>query len=166
MHALVSKAAWLSPGHSDWSILIRLSLAGVFVLEGFQKLIFPDILGAGRFTRIGIPAPEIMGPFVGWVELICGLLILVGLFSRLAAIPLIVTMVTAIVTTKIAILLGAEFMGFSLRPLSRYGFWSFSHETRTDWAMLLGAVYILLAGGGRWSLDKILFDKQTSAQTP
>lgn len=55
------------------------------MFEGIQKLIYPDILGAGRFARIDIPAPEIMGPFVGWVELICGVLILVGLFSRLTA---------------------------------------------------------------------------------
>ena len=157
MRALFSKDWWLSPGRSDWSILVRLSLAGVFVLEGIQKLIYPEILGAGRFERIGIPAPEIMGPFVGWVELICGGLILVGLFSRLAAVPLIITMLVAIFTTKIAILLGPEFMGFSLRNLDRYGFWSFSHETRTDWAMLLGAIYVMLAGGGRWSVDKRLF---------
>jgi uncharacterized membrane protein YphA (DoxX/SURF4 family) len=66
-------------------------------------------------------------------------------------------MLVAIFTTKIAILLGPEFMGFSLRNLDRYGFWSFSHETRTDWAMLLGAIYVMLAGGGRWSVDKRLF---------
>ncbi len=68
----------------------------VFFPEGIQKLIFPDILGAGRFANIGIPYPEVMGPFVGIVEIICGALIILGLFTRLAAIPLIVIMIVAI----------------------------------------------------------------------
>ena len=157
MTRVFSKDWWLSPGKSDWAILIRITLAGVFVFEGIQKLIFPEILGTGRLIKIGIPAPEIMGPFVGSVELICGALVLVGLFSRLAAVPLIVTMTVAIVSTKIPILLGHDWLIFHVRDLSRYGFWSFAHETRTDWAMLLGALYILLAGGGRWSLDAKLF---------
>jgi len=166
MNMQFSKNWWLSPGHSDWSILIRLSVAGVFIFEGIQKLIFPEILGAGRFIKIGIPNPELLGPFVGWVESICGALILLGLFSRLAAIPLIITMLVAIFTTKIAILTGTEFMGFNLRDLSRYGFWSFSHETRTDWAMLLGSIYVLLAGGGRWSFDRTFFSVSPDKSNP
>jgi hypothetical protein len=63
---------------------------------GVQKLVFPEILGAGRFAGIGIPWPEVMGPFVGWVEMVCGALILLGLFTRLAAVPLIITMVVAL----------------------------------------------------------------------
>jgi uncharacterized membrane protein YphA (DoxX/SURF4 family) len=148
-------AWWLSPGDLRWAILIRLSLAGVFVLEGYQKLAFPDILGAGRFAKIGIPHPEIMGPFVGWVELIAGLLILVGLFSRLAAVPLIIVMIVAIMSTKIPILLASDWLIFSLRELDRYGFWSMAHETRTEWAMLMEAIFILLSGSGRWSLDAL-----------
>lgn len=144
---------WRSPGSVDWAILIRLSLAFVFVFEGYQKLVYPDILGADRFAGIGIPAPELMGPFVGWVELVCGLLMLLGLFARLAAVPLIITMVVAIFSTKVPILLGQEWMGFSLRPLDRYGFLSMTHETRTDLAMLMEAGFILLGGAGRWSLD-------------
>src|SRR5690348_3069405 len=93
-----------------WSILVRL-LVGlvVFFPEGIQKLIFPDILGAGRFASIGIPFPEIMGPFVGVVETICGLLIIIGLFTRLAAIPLIIIMIVALLSTKVPILLGHDF---------------------------------------------------------
>ena len=68
----------------------------MFFPEGIQKLIFPDILGAGRFANIGIPYPEVMGPFVGIVEIIGGALIILGLFTRLAAIPLIVIMIVAI----------------------------------------------------------------------
>ncbi len=85
-----------------WSILVRLLVGlAVFFPEGIQKLIFPDILGAGRFANIGIPYPELMGPFVGIVEIICGALIILGLFTRLSAIPLIVIMIVALVSTKV-----------------------------------------------------------------
>jgi uncharacterized membrane protein YphA (DoxX/SURF4 family) len=130
-----------------------LAVALVFLPEGIQKLLFPEILGSGRFAGIGIPWSSVMGPLVGWVEGLCGLLILLGLFTRLAAAPLIVTMLVAIVSTKIPIWLGHDWLIFNLRELPRYGFWSFLHETRTDWAMLMCAVYLLAVGGGRWSLD-------------
>lgn len=140
-----------------WSILVRL-LVGlvVFFPEGIQKLAFPNILGAGRFANIGIPYPEIMGPFVGVVETICGALVILGLLTRLAAIPLIVIMIVAIVSTKVPILLGHDFWIFHLPKLPRYGFWSVAHEARADFCMLLGSIYLLIEGGGRWSLDALL----------
>ncbi len=140
-----------------WSILVRL-LVGlvVFFPEGIRKLTFPDLLGAGRFAKIGIPYPDLIGPFVGAVEMICGALIILGLFTRLAAIPLIVIMVVAIVSTKIPILLGHDFWIFHLPKLARYGFWSVAHEARADFCMLLGLLYLLIEGGGRWSLDALL----------
>lgn len=144
---------WLSSGEGSWTIFIRLSLAGVFIFEGLQKLTHPNELGAGRFASIGIPAPELMGPFVGVVELIAGLMFLIGYLSRVAAVPIIVIMIVAIVSTKIPILLGREWWLFSLRDLDRYGFLSFTHETRTDWAMMMGAFFLLFSGSGRWSLD-------------
>lgn len=137
------------------TILIRL-LVGlvVFLPEGIQKLTFPEILGAGRFTRIGIPLPDLTGPFVGTVETVCGALIILGLFTRLAAIPLIVIMVAAIVSTKIPILLGHDLWIFHLSSeMKRTGLWSMLHEARTDLTMLLGSIYLLIEGGGRWSLD-------------
>ena len=146
---------WRDPGTARWAILVRLILAGVFIPEGIQKLIFPDDLGARRFAGIGIPYPELMGPFVGWVELLCGVLLLVGWYARAAAVPLIVIMVVAIVSTKVPILLGRDWLIFKVRDLDTYGFWSMAHETRTDWAMLLAALFILLAGAGRWSIDAI-----------
>ena len=131
----------------------------MFFPEGIQKLIFPDILGAGRFANIGIPYPELMGPFVGIVEIVCGALIILGLFTRLAAIPLIVIMIVAIVSTKVPILLGHDFWIFHLPKLSRYGFWSMMHEARTDFCMLLGSLYLLIEGAGAWSLDAMLARK-------
>jgi uncharacterized membrane protein YphA (DoxX/SURF4 family) len=112
----------------------------VFLSEGIQKFLFPDAVGVGRFVKIGIPVPEFSAPFVGVVEIVCGVLILLGLFARRAAIPLIINMLVAISTTKIPILI-------------ERGFWAMAHEARTDWSMLLGSVFLLLAGAGRWSLD-------------
>ena len=140
-----------------WSILIRLVVGlVVFFPEGIQKLVFPEILGAGRFANIGIPFPQIMGPFVGMVETICGALVILGLLTRLAAIPLIVIMIVAIVSTKLPILLGHELWIFHLPKIARYGFWSMMHEARDDFGMLLASLYLLIEGGGKWSLDALL----------
>ena len=140
-----------------WSILVRLVVGlVVFFPEGIQKLAFASILGAGRFANIGIPYPEVMGPFVGVVEIVCGALIILGLLTRLAAVPLIVIMIVAIVSTKVPILLGHDFWIFHVAKLPRYGFWSMLHEARDDFGMLLGSLYLLIAGGGAWSIDALL----------
>jgi putative oxidoreductase len=144
-------------------ILIRVAVGWVFLSEGIQKFLYAAENGAGRFARIGIPSPEVMGPFVGVVEILCGTLILIGLFTRLAAIPLIINMVVAIVSTKIPILLGHGFWGFSLRNLPYYGFWGMFHEARTDLAMLLGSIFLLIVGGGLWSLDARLSSDRSRA---
>jgi putative oxidoreductase len=134
-------------------ILIRLVAGSVFLTEGIQKFLFPGEVGAGRFAKIGIPAPDLMGPFVGVVEIVCGTLILVGFLTRLAAIPLVIDMLVAILSTKIPILLGHGFWGFSLRTVPYAGFWGMAHEARTDFSMLLGALFLLIVGAGVWSLD-------------
>lgn len=133
--------------------LIRLVVGVVFLSEGIQKFLYPAENGAGRFARIGIPAPDVMGPFVGVVEIVCGALILLGFLTRLVAIPLIVDMLMAILSTKIPILLGHGFWGFSLRNVPYYGFWGMLHEARTDLAMLCGSIFLLIVGGGLWSID-------------
>ena len=132
--------------HTDYSkttILIRLMVGAVFLSEGIQKFLFADTLGAGRFEKIGLPSPEFLGVFVGSFEIVCGLLILIGLLTRLASIPLIIIMLVAIVTTKSEV-------------LAEKGFWEMMHGSRTDWSMLLGSIFLLIKGGGFWSADKIL----------
>lgn len=136
------------------TILIRFLVGVVFVSEGIQKFLYAEYLGAGRFASIGIPYPEIMGPFVGVVEIVCGAMVLAGFYTRFAAIPLIITMLFALFTTKIPILLGTEFMGFALRPLRNYGLLSMLHESRNDLAMLIGSIFLLIKGGGAWSIDR------------
>nr|WP_315248290.1 DoxX family protein [uncultured Flavobacterium sp.] len=127
--------------NSKATILIRLMVGTVFLSEGIQKFLFADSLGSGRFAKIGLPSPEFLGSFVGLFEIICGVLILLGLITRLATIPLIAIMFVAIATTKTEILIND-------------GFWKMMHESRTDWAMLLGSVFLFINGGGFWSLDK------------
>src|SRR5882757_8503865 len=129
-------------------ILIRLIVGAVFLSEGIQKFLLPEALGVGRFTKIGIPSPEILAPFVGVCEIVCGVLFILGLLTRYAAVTMIINMLVAIWTTKIPILLNS-------------GFWSMAHEARTDYAMLLGSIFLLVVGAGSWSLDaKIVQAKQ------
>ena len=121
-------------------VLIRLMIGAVFISEGIQKFLYPDQIGSGRFAKIGLPAPDILGPFVGTVEITAGTLVLLGLGTRLAVIPLIVIMCVALATTKWPI-------------LREGGFWAAAHEARTDWSMLLGSVFLLIQGAGVWSVD-------------
>jgi len=121
-------------------ILIRILVGWVFVSEGIQKFLFPDALGAGRFAKIGIPLPQMAAPFVGFVEIICGVLVVLGLFTRLAAIPLLAVIGTAIATAKVPILL-------------HQGVWPMLHEARVDFSMVLGLLFLLIAGPGAISID-------------
>jgi putative oxidoreductase len=135
-------------------VLVRLAVGFVFATEGIQKFLYPDALGAGRFAKIGIPWPPVMGPFVGGIELLCGLLVLVGFLTRPAALLLLVDILVAILSTKIPILLGHGFWGFANPSVS--GVWSAAHEARTDLSMLLGSWFLLIVGAGTWSLDALL----------
>jgi putative oxidoreductase len=121
-------------------VLIRLVVGGVFLCEGIQKFLFASELGSGRFKKIGIPSPEFFGPFVGGFEIACGVLLLLGLLTRIAALPMIVVMVVAIATTKLPI-------------LQSRGFWFAAHEARTDYAMLLCLLFLTIVGAGRLSVD-------------
>ncbi|GAP70602.1 uncharacterized membrane protein YphA, DoxX/SURF4 family [Bacteroidales bacterium 6E] len=122
------------------TLLIRLMVGAVFLSEGIQKFLFAEEVGSGRFAKIGLPSPEILGPFVGTTEIIAGTLLLLGLFTRLAAIPTLVIMLVAISVTKIDI--GLE-----------QGVWEMLHASRTDWSMLIGSIFLLIRGGGMASVD-------------
>jgi putative oxidoreductase len=122
-------------------VLIRILVGWVFLSEGIQKFLFPGALGVGRFVKIGIPWPQVMAPFVGVVEIVCGGLVLIGLITRLATIPLIIDILVALYSTKIV-------------AFAKNGPWGTLHEARTDLSMLLGLIFLLLVGGGAWSLDE------------
>jgi putative oxidoreductase len=126
----------IATDNERWRLLVRLIVGlVVFFPEGIQKLAFPAVLGAGRFVKIGIPFPAAMGPFVGIVEITCGALIIVGLLTRLAAVPLIITMIVALVSTKLPIFLGHDVGPFHLSDIKRLGFWSAQHEARNEGAV-------------------------------
>jgi len=122
-------------------ILIRLLVGWVFVAEGIQKFLFPVALGWGRFAKIGLPDPHMLAPFVGVVEIVCGALVILGLWTRAACVPLLVVIGVAIWTTKIPI-------------LHHGGVWAMLHEARTDFSMVLGLVFLLIVGAGSWAVDR------------
>jgi putative oxidoreductase len=138
-HATMSKK-FIATESSSAVILIRLMVGVVFLSEGVQKFLFPETIGAGRFTQIGIPYPGFSAPFAGSFEIICGLLLIGGLYTRIAAIPLLIVILTAISTTKIPIFI-------------HKGFWAAMHEGRTDYCMFMGLIFLLIMGSGKWSLD-------------
>lgn len=139
--------------HSVGTLLIRVMVGVVFISEGMQKFLYAGELGSGRFAKIGIPFADVLGPIVGATEVVCGALVLLGLLTRLAALPLLGVMVGALISTKIPILVGHDLLGFSLRPLPRYGFLSMLHEARTDLCMVCGLIYVRMVGAGALSLD-------------
>lgn len=137
-------------------IFIRLMIGLIFMSEGVQKFIFPESLGPGRFENIGFMIPDILACFVACVEITAGLMVILGLLTRIAALALAINMTVAILSTKIPILLGHGYWFFHVRQLSRYGFWAMAHESRTDLAMLAGSLFLLVVGAGAWSLDNAL----------
>jgi putative oxidoreductase len=147
------------------TLLIRLMVGGIFFSEGLQKFLYADEVGAGRFLKIGLPSPEILAPFVGSVEMACGLCILFGLLTRLAVMPLLGVIIVAFLTTKVPVLLGHEVLGFSLKPLPRYGFLSMLHEARTDLSMICGLLFIVLVGPGPLSLDALRTGRRSERNT-
>jgi len=147
------------PTGANANILIRLVVGGVFLNEGILKFLYPDAQAFGRFATIGIPYPDFFGPFVATVETICGAMVILGLLTRPAAIALFIDISVAIFTTKIPVLLGHGYLGFTLMGLPHYGFLSMVHEARTDFSMWFGLLFLLLTGPGRWSADAWLTKK-------
>jgi putative oxidoreductase len=122
-------------------ILIRILVGWVFVSEGIQKFLFPAALGWGRFAKIGIPDPHVLAPLVGVVEIVCGALVILGLWTRFACVPLLVVIGVAIVTTKVPM-------------LHHGGVWAMLHEARVDFSMALGLLFLLTVGSGAWAVDR------------
>ncbi len=124
-------------------VVIRFLLGSIFISEGIQKFLLPNELGIGRFEKLGIFYPSFTAPFVGIVEIICGTLLVVGLLTRFASMPLLITMFVAIYSTKFNVLIDS-------------GFWKFAHEARTDYSMIMCLAFLLIVGSGPISMDQKL----------
>ena len=131
-----SLVRFFRPQGSRSFLLIRVAVGLIFLTQGILKFIDPN-LGVVRFTRIGFSHPYFTAHFVGAFEIVCGFLILVGLWTRLAAIPLLIIISTAIATTKIPELFR-----------SNQGFWYMVSDARTDFAMLCCLLLLITSGGG------------------
>jgi len=141
MGALISNI--LTTDSDKKMILLRIIVGLIFLSEGIQKYLFPETIGTGRFEKIGFDNPVFWAYFTATFEIVCGSLVLIGLFSRIATIPLLIVMGTAFVTTKWPILV-------------EKGFWPMAHEYRTDFAMTVLLIVILIYGSGRISLDSMI----------
>ncbi|MDB4835388.1 DoxX family protein [Cyclobacteriaceae bacterium] len=124
-------------------VFVRLMVGTVFLSEGMQKFLYPELRGAGRLAREGFEHAEFLGTFVGGFEVASGICILLGLFTRLAAVPTLIIMIVAFATTKAAV-------------FQNDGFWMVMHGARTDWSMLLGSLFLIFSGGGKWSVDRLI----------
>jgi putative oxidoreductase len=138
---LISKI--LKTSDSNGIVLIRLVVGLVFLTEGIQKFLFPELLGTGRFLTIGFSNPAFWAYFTATFEVFCSCLVLIGFITRIASVPLLIIMITAFITTKIPILINK-------------GVWQWAHEYRTDFAMTLLIVFLIIYGAGNWSVDSKL----------
>ena len=144
------------------TILLRLMAGSVFLWEGVLKFVYAN-QGVGRFTKLGFPFPDFTASFVGGLETVGGLLILVGLGTRFVAVPFLIEMVVAILSTKIDLYLGTSPLPLPPSP-PLTGFWAVLHEVRSEYAQLLTVAFLLWAGPGPWSLDARRARKRTEDQ--
>src|SRR5918911_1211963 len=148
---------WLLDAPTDApaaNILLRLMAGGVFLWEGVLKFVYAN-QGVGRFTKLGFPFPQATADFDGVLEIVGGVLLITGFLTRLIAIPFIIEMLVAMLTTKIPLYLGTYPLPLPPSP-PQIGFWAVLHEIRSEYAQLLTTIFLLIAGPGRLSLDALV----------
>jgi putative oxidoreductase len=146
------------------TLLLRLMAGGVFLWEGVMKFVFVS-QGVGRFTKLGMPFPHFTAAFVGCLEIVGGLLLLSGLMTRLIAIPFVIEMIVAILSTKISMFLGRSPLPLPPVP-PQVGMWAVLHEVRSEYAQLLTSAFLLINGPGKWSLDALLQRNRSAKPVP
>jgi len=135
-------------------VLLRLMAGGVFFMEGILKFVYVN-QGVGRFTKLGFPFPETTAHLIGAGEIIGGLLLMLGLFTRITAFYFILQMIVAVLSTKIDLYLGRSPLPLPPAP-PKIGFWAVEHEIRSDYAQILTCLFLLIEGAGRRSFDFII----------
>jgi uncharacterized membrane protein YphA (DoxX/SURF4 family) len=136
------------------AILIRLMAGGVFLWEGILKFVYVN-QGVGRFTKLGIPVPEVMAPFVAVLEIVGGILLISGTLTRLIAIPFVIEMIVAMLSTKISLYHGTSPLPLPPSP-PQVGMWAVLHEIRSEYAQIMSVLFLFAAGPGPWSVDALL----------
>jgi uncharacterized membrane protein YphA (DoxX/SURF4 family) len=136
------------------TIALRLMAGGVFFWEGLLKFAYAN-QGIGRFTKLGMPMPELLAPAIAVLEIGGGLLLVSGLGTRLISVPFIIEMMVAMLSTKISLYLGTSPLPAPPSPPIA-GFWAVLHEIRSEYAQIMTCIYLLAAGPGPWSLDALL----------
>jgi putative oxidoreductase len=139
-------------------LLIRLMTGGVFFWEGVLKFVYVN-QGIGRFTKLGIPFPEFSANFIGGLEIVGGLCLMLGLFTRVFGGLFICEMIVAILTTKVSLYLGTSPLPLPPAP-PQVGFWAVLHEIRSDYAQLMTCWFFCLVGPGVRSLDALARKKE------
>jgi putative oxidoreductase len=156
---------WLydSPTEGPASTLfLRLMAGGVFLWEGILKFVYAN-QGIGRFTKLGMPFPHFTADSVACFEIIGGVLLLTGLMTRAIAIPFIAEMIVAMLSTKISLYLGTSPLPLPPAP-PRVGIWAVLHEIRSEYALLLTCLFLMMNGPGKWSLDAVLKKRRQSSE--
>jgi putative oxidoreductase len=136
----IFKTKVLNTENDSKIIFIRLIVGLIFFSEGIQKYLIVSVLGPDYFKEIGFIHPMFWAYFTGAFEMFCGILILFGLLTRLASIPLLTIMITAFITTKLPL-------------VSTRGFLTFAHEYNTDFSLTMLLILLIIYGGGKWSVD-------------
>jgi putative oxidoreductase len=164
MNKLIS---WLTQPPTDGPrsiLLLRLMAGGVFFWEGILKFVYTN-QGVGRFTRLGLPYPDLTATFIGGLEIVGGLLFLTGFMTRLISVPFVIEMIVAILSTKISLFLGTSPLPAPPAP-PKFGFWAVLHEIRSEYAQILTSAFLLINGPGRWSLDALLLGNRKKTRVP
>src|SRR5215470_6228972 len=132
-------------------LLLRLMVGGVFLWEGVLKFVYVN-QGVGRFTKLGMPFPVFTADFVGGLEIVGGLLLMFGLLTRAIAIPFVIEMIVAMLSTKISLYLGTSPLPLPSAP-PKIGIWAVLHEIRSEYAQIMVVLYLLINGqeDGRWT---------------
>jgi uncharacterized membrane protein YphA (DoxX/SURF4 family) len=157
LHNMKNIMHWLTQPPVDGptsTVFLRVMAGSVFFWEGILKFVYVN-QGVGRFTKLGMPFPVFTADFVGILEIVGGLLVMAGLLTRLIAIPFVIEMIVAMLSTKISLYLGTSPLPLPAAP-PKIGIWAVLHEIRSEYAQIIVVLYLLINGPGKWSLDAVL----------